>query len=398
MVPTPAGMGFPRRGAGSGNIKEIRMLSLKVKFVTSWRRALSRVIGTRALRGVWLLALAQAGLCAGPVADGERGSLAAEPIGPTTLAVVVNDADPLSVRIGAYYARQRHLPDKNLLHVRFAPDMPAMTRGEFERVLADVNRQVPSSIQAYALAWTQPFRVGCMSITAAFAAGYDEAFCATGCRATRPSPYYDSDSRRPRDDFGWRPAMLLAGRSFDEVKALINRGVRSDGTHPRGTGYLLSTSDGARNVRSRFYPGVLLMQSDRFAFELIEANTLRHRTDVMFYFTGLAEVPEIDTNHFLPGAIADHLTSTGGQLTGSGQMSSLRWLEAGATGSYGTVVEPCDFTQKFPRPDIVINRYLNGETLLEAYWKSVAWPGQGVFIGEPLATPFRDAQPSGGER
>jgi uncharacterized protein (TIGR03790 family) len=192
--------------------------------------------------------------------------------------------------------------------------------------------------------------------------------------------------------------MLLAGRSFDEVKALINRGVRSDGTHPRGTGYLLSTSDGARNVRSRFYPGVLLMQSDRFAFELIEANTLRHRTDVMFYFTGLAEVPEIDTNHFLPGAIADHLTSTGGQLTGSGQMSSLRWLEAGATGSYGTVVEPCDFTQKFPRPDIVINRYLNGETLLEAYWKSVAWPGQGVFIGEPLATPFRDAQPLGGER
>ena len=29
-----------------------------------------------------------------------------------------------------------------------------------------------------------------------------------------------------------------------------------------------------------------------------------------------------------------------------------------------------------------------GKTI-EAYWKSVAWPGQGVFIGEPLATPFR---------
>jgi len=37
----------------------------------------------------------------------------------------------------------------------------------------------------------------------------------------------------------------------------------------------------------------------------------------------------------------------------------------------------------------VIDRYLDGETLLEAYWKSVAWPGQGVFIGEPLAAPFR---------
>ena len=48
------------------------------------------------------------------------------------------------------------------------------------------------------------------------------------------------------------------------------------------------------------------------------------------------------------------------------------------------------FVQKFPRPDILIDRYLNGETLIEAYWKSVAWPGQGVFIGEPLAAPFRD--------
>jgi hypothetical protein len=75
-------------------------------------------------------------------------------------------------------------------------------------------------------------------------------------------------------------------------------------------------------------------------------------------------------------------------------MSALRWLEAGATGSYGTVTEPCNFVDKFPRPNIVIDRYLNGETLLEAYWKSVAWPGQGVFIGEPLARPF-GTQPAG---
>jgi hypothetical protein len=36
----------------------------------------------------------------------------------------------------------------------------------------------------------------------------------------------------------------------------------------------------------------------------------------------------------------------------------------------------------------VINSHLNGETLLEAYWESVEWPGQGVFIGEPLGAPF----------
>ena len=87
--------------------------------------------------------------------------------------------------------------------------------------------------------------------------------------------------------------------------------------------------------------------------------------------------------------MADHLTSSGGNLTGNGdQMSSLRWLEAGATGSYGTVVEPCNYLAKFPHPGIAIARYVNGETLIEAYWKSVAWPGEGIFIGEPLAAPF----------
>ena len=344
-----------------------------------------------------MLVLVLSCLCAALAARAETGSVAGKSIGPAALAVIVNDADPLSRRIGAYYAERRHIPEKNVIHVRFTPGRAVMSRGEFEAVRAAVNARVPPSIEAYALAWTQPYRVGCMSVTTAFAAGYDEAFCARGCKATRASPYYDSDSRHPYEDFGWRPAMLLAGTSFDEVKALIDRGVAADGTHPRGTGYLLSTSDAARNVRSRFYPGILLMQSDRFTFELITSNTLRYRTNVMFYFTGLAQVAGIDTNRFRPGAIADHLTSAGGRLIGGTQMSSLRWLEAGATGSYGTVVEPCDFTQKFPRPDIVINRYLNGETLLEAYWKSVAWPGQGVFVGEPLAAPFRDAKASDGD-
>jgi uncharacterized protein (TIGR03790 family) len=376
----------------------IMLLILKNNLIRPWQFLGPRTRPGRRLPGICLLPLILSCLSSASEANEPTGSVAGQPIEPATLAVIVNDADPLSRRIGAYYAQQRQIPEKNLIHVRFAPGARAMTRGEFERVLADVNAGAPPSIQAYALAWTQPYRVACMSITTAFAAGFDEAFCAEGCKATRTSPYYDSDSRRPHEDFGWRPAMLLAGKDYEDVKALIDRGVAADGTHPRGAGYLVSTDDPARNVRSRFYPGILLMQSDRFSFELVASNALRYRTNVMFYFTGLADVPGIETNRFLPGAIADHLTSSGGQLTGSTQMSSLRWLEAGATGSYGTVVEPCDFTQKFPRPDIVINRYLNGETLLEAYWKSVAWPGQGVFIGEPLAAPFRGGKDAGGER
>jgi len=318
------------------------------------------------------------------------GSTASSVLGPQQLAIVINDADPLSIDIGEYYASKRLIPAGNVIHVTFKPGNNVMQPNEFSKLKADIDRQTPSSVQAYALTWTAPYRVGCMSITTAVAAGFNEDFCARGCQPTRPSPYFNSSSTQPFTDFNWRPAIMLAGEDLASVKRLIDRGVAADGTHPDGTAYLLSTSDKARNTRARFYPGVKIMQSDRFKVEIVNGNTLTQRTDIMFYFTGLVSVDGLDNNSYRPGAIADHLTSAGGKLTGSSQMSSLRWLSAGATGSYGAVVEPCSFVQKFPRPNIVIDRYLNGETLLEAYWKSVEWPGQGVFIGEPLAAPFRE--------
>jgi hypothetical protein len=69
-------------------------------------------------------------------------------------------------------------------------------------------------------------------------------------------------------------------------------------------------------------------------------------------------------------------------------MSILRWLEAGATASYGTETEPCAFPQKFPQASILVKNYFLGNTAVEAYLKSVQWPAQGVFVGDPLARPF----------
>jgi len=59
-----------------------------------------------------------------------------------------------------------------------------------------------------------------------------------------------------------------------------------------------------------------------------------------------------------------------------------------ATGSFGTVEEPCNFVQKFPRASVLVKHYQRGNTLIEAYWKSVQWPGQGLFLGDPLARPW----------
>lgn len=304
------------------------------------------------------------------------------------LAIVVNTADPLSVAIGDYYARRRHVPKANVIRVRFAPARDELPDAEFTAIKASVDSRVGTGIQAYALTWARPWRVGCMSITAAFAFGFDKKYCAAGCNPTQRSPYFNSASTTPYTDLRIRPAMSIAAIDFAHAQALIDRGVRSDSTMPRGTAYLVATDDRSRDVRAAEYPRASA-EEGRVKIALPHGAEVHDRNDVMFYFIGAPTVPGLDSNRFLPGAVADHLTSFGGMLTSdSGQMSSLRWLEAGASGSYGTVVEPCNILGKFPEIGTLMSHYLSGETLIEAYWKSVLMPGQGLFIGEPLAAPF----------
>lgn len=308
---------------------------------------------------------------------------------PDEVAVIANVRDPLSVQLAEEYVAARGIPPGNLLEVALPPAQDGVSQERFAVVYAQVLAQTPAHVQAYVLTWVQPFRVRCMSISTAFAAGFDEAWCGGRCELTRASPYYDSASPRPWDDFRLRPTMLLAARDLAAGRALMERGLAADGTHPRGTGYLVQTGDPHRNVRAADFPGLVRAWEGRLTLRHVRAEAVRDADDVLFYFTGTRAVPDLDSNRYLPGAVADHLTSSGGRLVGGRQMSLLRWLEAGVTASYGTVVEPCAFAQKFPRPRVLLEHYVaRGETVLEAYWKSVAMPGQGVFAGEPLARPF----------
>ncbi len=263
-----------------------------------------------------------------------------------------------------------------------------------------------TAVQALAITWTKPFAVDNMSITSAFAMGYRAIASGNTCNDPNSqglslTPYAKNrDSTRPFTDLAFRPAMTIPATTIAEAEALIDRGVASDGTQPKGSAYLMNTSDQTRSARCIVNAGfgwtnqcqALLdtwdSASTGVGASIVAADSIKDKKDVLFYVQGLASVPDIPSNTFLPGAIADHLTSYGGQIPTSGQMSAFVFIKGGATGSYGTVVEPCAFQQKFPDPSILVPRYFGGNTLIEAYWKSVLWPAEGIFIGEPLARPF----------
>lgn len=311
------------------------------------------------------------------------------------LGLVINTADPYSVAVGEHYAKRRGIPAGNILKIEL-PVRPSLTREEFAALDEAVRSHLPDSVQGLALAWVQPYSVECNSLTSALGLGLQPGLCAQTCAVTRASPYMNYSGSRPWSVIGLRPAMQLAARSVPAALAMIERGIASDGQQAGRSGdvaraYLAATPDAARNVRERLFPpagpvpGAASLEVVR-----VRSESLPPLRRTMIYETGLAR-PAPLVGEWLPGALADHFTSFGGQLDrppGDGQMNVLDWIESGATASYGTVSEPCNHVQKFPHPQVLINSYAQGLSALEAYWRSVAWPAQGVFVGEPLAAPF----------
>ncbi|KQV78442.1 hypothetical protein ASD15_21735 [Massilia sp. Root351] len=315
--------------------------------------------------------------------------LAQAAIMPAQLAVVVNDADPNSVQVAEYYRQQRGIPQQNMVHVRIADKPRKLSAAQFRQLKDDIDAKLGPDIQAVLMVWSAPYAVECNGITAAYTLGLDSALCAKTCQPAKPSAYFNATAPLPFTALGMRLAMLLPADSVQEAKTLIGRGVASGFRMPAAGAYYLATSEVQRNSRAQFFPRAGVLAQRKLTIHNRQADALEGVRDIMVYQTGMAKVDKLDTLGFLPGALADHLTSFGGDLYGTTQMSSLRWLEAGATASYGTVSEPCNYWQKFPHPAVLLRHYLNGDSALEAYWKSVSWPAQGVFIGEPLAAPYR---------
>jgi len=343
----------------------------------------------RLLRTALLLLLVLHGAALAQAQPVDTGAL-----GPAQLAIVVNDADPASVAVAAYYRERRGIPAANVVHVRIPGKPHSLEPARFRLLKEEIDSQLGPGIQAVLMVWTAPYAVACNSITAAYTLGFDAALCRDTCAAGQPSAYFNTTSvnapgRGPFASHGMRLAMLLPTESVAAAKSLIDRGVTSGFRPVPASAYYLTTSEASRNSRAAFFPPAGRIEAKKLDIKRLQAEALENANDIMFYQLGKASVDKLDTLHFLPGALADHLTSYGGDLLGSRQMSSLRWLDAGATASYGTVSEPCSHWQKFPNPAVLLRHYLRGDSAIEAYWKSVAWPAQGLFIGEPLAAPYR---------
>lgn len=314
-------------------------------------------------------------------------------LGAADIGLVVNSTDPASVALGEHYVAVRGLQPEQVLRVEL-PLQPQIDRETLARLQQAIAAHFGARTQALALAWTQPYRVECNAITAALTLGFDAELCARSCAPSRPSRYFNSASARPYTELGLRPAMLVAAPTLQQAKALVDRGAAADGKlalrgRPPAQALLLTSDDPARSVRQALYPPPGPVRGTGVRILVVAPAQLASAPALLLVHAGSARVPLDPPPQWLPGGLGDHLTSFGGDLLGShGHSTALDWISSGATASHGSVSEPCNHLQKFPHPQLLLGHYLQGATAIEAYWKSVAWPQQSLFVGEPLSAPF----------
>ncbi|TCU15451.1 uncharacterized protein (TIGR03790 family) [Rhizobium azibense] len=310
-------------------------------------------------------------------------------LAPTTLGILVNANDQQSIELGQQYARIRGVPPSNIIKLKL-PRVNYVARHLMVRELERLHH-LPnySRLAGFALAFDKPYRVDSnQSITSAISQGIATMTWKGSCNVTQQNP---DAGAPPGASLHTKPAMLLfGGGGLAESVAVAERGKSADAADPLGEVFFVKTSDVPRSgPREASMDRAQARLGQEIAITVTKAQTLSGRSNVMGFQIGLPVLKDLDTLHFLPGAFADHLTSFGGAIGDNKTQTAITALiRAGATASFGTVREPCNFPGKFPNPERLLSNYLHGDSILEAYWKSIDMVTEGLLVGEPLSRPF----------
>jgi uncharacterized protein (TIGR03790 family) len=326
--------------------------------------------------------------------------------------VVVNQNSANSVQLGNDYCEKRGVPPQNLFRMTtWKGSSISWLESEFEGNLRDPllamlqSSGLTNQIQYIVLSMDVPYRV-----LLADAANSTTSDLFYGFHDNGPGPYpagiptcalpdlssnsfafselpFDQahPNTAPTNSF---LAFMLTDDSLAAAESVLDRAVAADSSFPTQAVLLEKTSDSARNVRFFGFDNAIFDSRVQGAssFSWINSDSTSF-SNIRGLLTGLATL-SLPTNSFVPGALGDSLTSYAGALfENTGQTTLLAFLNSGSAASYGTVVEPCNYVQKFPDP-LVFFYQTRGFSAAEAYYLSLLNPYQGVLVGEPLCAPF----------
>jgi uncharacterized protein (TIGR03790 family) len=313
--------------------------------------------------------------------------------------VVVNQTSSNSCELGNYYCERRFVPSENLLRINWPGTNTLWTSNDFQTVLVTpllemlAARQLSNQIEYVVLSMDIPFQTGFGSTINGTTSALFYGLKSLGAVDVTNS-YAGSEAafgeKKPTSAPGisFLTTMITAG-SLTQAKQLVDQGIASDSGFPSQPVILAKTTDPARNLRHVYFDNAIFNVKLRGISSILRTNSdsVWWPGGCLGYQTGMDEF-NVPSSTFIPGAIADSMTSYGGLIFGpSPQTNALAFINAGAVGSYGTVAEPYTDTQKFPNPQVYFYQ-ARGFSLAESYYQSIVAPFLGLIVAEPLAAPF----------
>lgn len=341
-------------------------------------------------------------------------------LGPHEVLVLVNEKSPDSVQVAKEFVRLRKVPEINVAHLSLPDSVtksPAdISPEEFTRLIwSPATRAMRErGIEDHILAWVYsvdfPIRVSTsppISIQGltflrntlpdskdVHSGAYSSPLFAgpgnPGGQAHFPQTF-DVYHKWLGEEMPL-PSMILGytgerGNTVKIVLKCLENGTASDNTFPKGTVYFVTNSDVRSTCRQWQYP-VAQMELRALGIEsVISKEFPSTRKDIIGLMMGAVSVNPEQDNHYLPGCMAEHLTSAAAVFHSANQTKLSAWIEAGATASAGTVTEPFSNWAKFPNARFFVH-YASGCCIAESFFQSIKCPLQILIVGDPLAQPW----------
>jgi uncharacterized protein (TIGR03790 family) len=324
------------------------------------------------------------------------------------VVVIVNQASSNSCELANYYREKRQIPPENVLRINWAGPNTQWTSNDFQTTLMNplvsmlASRGLTNQIDYVVLSMDIPFQTTYNGLvngtTSAIFYGLKTEAPPDWVNIT--NSYYSSEGSFTDSRPASAPGLsflttFITSDSLDAAKKLVDHGVAGDGTFPRQPMLLAKSSDLLRNFRFTSFDNAILNTRLAGTATIVRTNmdSPVGLSNLAGFETGMYQFT-ISPNTFVPGAIADSLTSYGGVIFGPNDHTTLLVLiNAGASGSYGTVTEPSPVGAKFPTPQVYFYQ-ARGFNIAECYYQSLFEPYEGIVVAEPLSAPF--AQPGSG--
>jgi len=341
-------------------------------------------------------------------------------LGPHEVLVLANGGEVDSIEVAKTYARLRKIPDSNIVMLRLpnwkADLPPVMSPQDFTRLIwaPAVQAAKARGIHEHILAWvysthfpiridTQPpvslqgltFMRNHMPESKVIGDGSYVSPIFSGPDKPRGSTYgpqsFDSMRQLLREEMPL-PCMALGytgprGNTKAEVISCLETGARSDATHPTGTVYFVTSEDVRSRCRQWQFPLAAVGLRHAGLGAVIGDAFPEGKRDVIGIMMGSRTVTPSSVGRFVPGSMAEHLTSLAACFDNGSQTKMSRWIAAGVTATAGTVWEPMSIWAKFPNARF-FSHYASGCTMIESFYQSIRCPLQIMMIGDPLAAPW----------